>query len=173
MVHRATKQQLVEAIHNRLISRIDRLTAWNCLISERRQPATWPTDTVCVIFRLQNGRFPPNYMAGGGLLTPCEQLSMDITVWLRQWTQSTPNWEMALLGHEGLISYWKPAVLRALLVTEAADGTMIPWQPVDAHGDRLWRNPLVPTQSSAPVVDGENSWLGLTITFTCDYDWWL
>lgn len=173
MANRATKQQIVAAILDRLIDRIDRLTAWNCILSDQQQPPQWPSGAECLILSVRDGQFPEHYTTGGGALTLCEQLTIRVTPWIQQWTRSVTDWEHAMTGPVGLMSYWKPTLLRTLLISEATDSRLVPWQPVDHHGDVLWRNTLSPVQCSRPLVDQSGEWLGLTLTFTCDYDWWL
>jgi len=169
---RATQQEIVEAVVNRLIDRIAELTDLNCNASDQREPVAWPQDRQCVIVSVGDGRYPEPFLAGGGASTICEQSTIDVTAWVNCRLDTAPYMHEALLNvTSGLWSYWKPAILRALLVSEDAVGNVIAWNPVSKDGMGLLRNQLAPAQCTAPRPDSSNDWLGITLSFAADFDW--
>lgn len=170
---RTTKDTLLHAIVDRLIDCIPSLGAWDCLVCDQSEPPCWPTGVACVVVSAGDGDFPEAFTTGGGAATLCEQLAIDITPWIQCSLDSPPDRTAALFGAHGLLSYWHPAILRALLITESATGDAIAWDPVDRSGHRILRSQLAITQCAAPRADASGQWLGAPVTVATEYDWQL
>lgn len=159
---------------NRLRVRIPELWQGNCFLGDQAEPLSWPADRQCVIIALGGGHFPEPFTAGGGALTLCELSKVDITAWIRCELDATPDLSVSLLGAAGgLWSYWQPAILRALMITEDDQGEMLAWDPRGLDGRCLLRNQLAPLHCTTARPDSTDTWLGITLTFAVDFDWWL
>lgn len=168
---RATQKQILDAIVERLRDKVDDLGDTNCFASDQRQPVSWPPDHHAVTVSVGGGRFPEPFYASAGALTLCEQTTVAVTVWLHMDLDRSGRVEEALLSECGLISDWKPDILRALLITEDDDGNPIPWHPVGEDGLGLLRNMLAPLSCSDVFTDAAGEWIGMTLTFGVDFDW--
>lgn len=170
---RTTKDTLLHAIADRLVDRISSLGAWGCLVCDQSEPPRWPTGVACVVVSAGAGEFPEAFTTGGGAATLCEQLTVDITPWIQCSLDAPPDRDVALFGDNGLLSYWHPAILRALLITESDAGNPIAWDPVDQFGNQILRSQLAIMQCAAPGADASQQWLGAPITVSMEYDWQL
>jgi len=168
---RATQKQILDAIVSRLRSKIARLGDMNCHMTDQRQPIAWPPDRECVTVSVEGGRFPEPFYNGGGGSTLCESSTVAVTVWVRCNLDRIQTIEVALLEDTGIYSDWKPDILRALLISESSGGDVIPWSPVGPDGICLLRNCLSPISCGTVVTDSTGEWLGMTLSFSADFDW--
>lgn len=169
---RSTQQQVVEAVLHRLRAKIPECTLTTCFLCDQPQPVVWPSGSHCVVLSVSDGRFPEPFQAGGAYSTICEQFSVDLTIWVQTSLDKPGSFQVALLDPDcGLISYWKPALISAVLLDTDENGNPCAWTFVDEDGYGIWRNMPAVLSASRPMNDASGRWLGMTISFGFDIDW--
>lgn len=168
---RATQDQLLRQVVRRLRSQVRGFTEGNCFVTDQEQPEMWPSGNVVCTVCASAGRFPEAFFAGGGTSTLCEMATIKVSVWARGKLDSPGKSEVSLVGREkGLLSCWKPGVLRALLCEEK-NGEVHPWEPCDENGVKILRNQLAPMSCTAPTPTADGEFLGITLSFETTFDW--
>lgn len=168
---RATQDQLLQQFARRLRSQIKGFSESNCVVTDQEQPEQWPGGNVVCTVCASPGRFPEAFYAGGGTSTLCEVASVKVSVYVRCKLDKPSSAEAWIIGKDkGLVSRFKPAVLRAVLCEEKND-QVGPWEPCDEDGVKLLRNQLSPISCSAPTPTGDGQFLGITLAFDTTFDW--
>jgi hypothetical protein len=171
MRDRATQDEIFSQTVRRLRSQVKGLNESNCIVTDQEQPPTWPSGSVVCTVCSGPGKFPEALYAGGGISTLCEVASLKVSIWVRCKLDKPPTAEAPLLGSDkGLISKYKPAILRALLSDEK-NGAAVPWEPCDEDGVKLLRNQLSPISCTAPTPTSDGEFLGITLAFDTTFDW--
>ncbi len=171
MSDRATQADILQHILARLRVKIPEFTDANSFLCDQIIPAQWPDGLLCCTLSVPEGRFPEPFSAGGGVSTLCENMTVDVTLFVRCSLDGPPDCDAALVGPEGLWSRWKPDVLRALLLEGSSSSSVDCWMPVDEDGVGLLRNQIAALRSSAVRPDATGQWSGITISFSVDFDW--
>ncbi|QDU97536.1 hypothetical protein [Lignipirellula cremea] len=158
-------QLVLEAIVDRLIEKVDEWTLSTCFFSDAPGvgPAP-PGDLFCTVSPGES--VFSDLFAGGGIETLHERGSVVVSVFSRLQLDGDGRAQARWFdARRGLLSRYKPRVLKALLVD---------WEPQSA-GQRLLRDPLYPVASSAPerMTDGDVSFVRLSLTFGMSFDWTL
>jgi hypothetical protein len=167
---RATQAEIMLAIVQRLRERVDGLTDSTCFISDQRMPVSWPAGHLACTVVAGEGEVDDAMWTGGGYSTICEHLQIQITIWLRCMLDQIPRAEASLAGEEGMLSRFKPQLIRALLL-EKYGGRIENWMPAGSDGLGLLRNPLQLLRCGAPLPDSEQKYLGMTLFFRASFDW--
>lgn len=168
---RATQDQLLRQIVRRLRALIRGFTEATCFVADQEQPEIWPSGNVVCTVCVAPGKFPEAFFAGGGTSTLCEVASVKVSVWVRCKLDSPGKSESWVVGRDkGLLSYFKPSVLRALLC-EDKNGDVHPWEPCDEDGTKILRNQLAPIACTAPTPTADGEFLGITLSFDTTFDW--
>lgn len=170
---RATQLSILEAITQRLRQRVPDLSEVNTFVSDQRQPVKFPSDRLCCTITPGPGRFDEALWAGGGQSQICETLDVLVTLWLQNRLDAIPRATNALLGERGILSWYKPHLLRALLLEDLGNGSIDAWMPVGQDGMGLLRNYLRPVSCSSPMPEQTQSWIGMTLTLEASFDWML
>jgi hypothetical protein len=171
MRDRATQDQLLYQTVRRLRSQIKGFSESNCIVTDQEQPEQWPSGNIVCTVCVAPGRFPEALFAGGGTSTLTEVAALKVSVYARCKLDKPPAAEAWIIGSDkGLVSKYKPAVLRALLCEEK-NGEVEPWEPCDADGVKLLRNQLSPISCTAPTPTANGDFLGITLAFDTTFDW--
>lgn len=170
--NRSTQSEILSSIVQRLRKRVPELTDATCFVSDQRQPVQWPTGPLCVTVVAGPGSFDESMWAGGGFATLCESLQIQITIWQRCMLDHIPRAEASLQGETGMFSRYKPEILRALILQNNS-GVIEHWMPSYEDGTGMLRQPLQPVSCSPPMPEATQTYLGMTLTFNCLFDWML
>lgn len=167
-MNRATQQEILTAVVARLRECIPEYTDLTCFVSDHPTPVSFPAGPICCTVTLGAGTFPERMFAGGGQLTLCEQTTLLVSPYVRSKLDKPAQTTQIMLNEEkGLITRFKPAILKALL----QDGASLPWQPLDSTGQRLLRSDLAPANCSAPAPDATGEFMGMIMSFAVEFDW--
>jgi len=83
-----------------------------------------------------------------------------------------PQAENALLNETfGILTRFKPEILRAILVDDPTADILVPWVPVDDDGMSYLRDGIEPTRSQGPGQVPGRDWIGLSLHFSVTFDW--
>lgn len=169
----ATQDEVLVAFRDQLRT-LDGLNDQTCFISDQPIPVALPAGGGhCVTIAPGAGTFDQSLFNGGGHSVLNEDSQVIVTILVHSQIDRYPQAERALLAEDrGLITRWKRAVLRCLLVADPNLGELSQaWEP--ASGDRpLCRNQIRPLSATAPAdVPNWPGWTGLQITFSASFDW--
>lgn len=159
------------------------LNEQNAIVDNQPIPTQFPAGGFCVCVAPGDGRFPGNFWEGGHHTTAVEQGQVIIGVYVqirrdrpgrreqslmgrRESTQEAPNMDRPSL----LI--WKRDILQLLTVEDPRLGTMSQaWEP-SKDGIPLCRSIPIPRRVTGALDVPQNpGWIGLQITFDCEWDW--
>ncbi len=171
MSDRATQDDILRRIVDRLRAKIPEYADTVCFLCDQPQPVSWPDGPLCCVVSVSDGRFPEQFTTGGGASTLCKQITLEVTAWVRCVLDNVPSLDLVFLEEHGLWSTWEPAILRALLLETDSTGRADAWMPTDRYGAGLLRNQIAPLRTSAARPDATGQWMGLTISFGLDFDW--
>lgn len=170
-MNRATQQEILEAVVTRLRACVPEYTDLTCFVSDHPTPVSFPAGPVCCTVSLGSGTFPEPFFAGGGHLTLCEQTTLLVAPYVRSKLDKPAQTTQIMLNEtKGLVSRFKPAILKALLVDDSS-GTRVTWQPLDTTGNRLLRSNLAPANCSAAAPDASGEFMGMILAFSVEFDW--
>ena len=169
----ATQDEILVAFRDRLRT-VEGLNDQTCFIADSPIPLMLPAGGGhCVTVSLGAGSFDQSLFNGGGHSTLNEDSQVVITILVQTKIDRVPQAERALIADDrGLISRWKRAILRSLLVADPNLGQLSQaWEPVS--GDRpLCRDQIRPLNCTAPSdVPDFPGWTGLQIVFSASFDW--
>lgn len=161
-----THLTILEVIQRQLLEKLPGFTEETCFISDDPVPLTAPADTFITIWTGDTD-FPEEYFSGGGTDQLTEAAPIVVTAYRRALADPPNVAQNVIADHEeGLLGYYKPALLRALLKDE--------WSPT-FDGAELLRDQLRPTGTngprSVPFEQSDGSYWGLGIAFALLWDW--
>ena len=169
---RATQDEILVAIRDRLRTAIDVLNDSNCFVTDQPIPLHMPGGAYCVTVTPGEGTFPFEFFVGGGNATLTEQGSVIITPMVCMKLDRPFRSEQALLLPDRGLLWWKRAILQALLVWDPSNFPGPSWEVTDPNGRPLLRSELQPIRASAPAdVPDHGGWLGMQMIFAMQWDW--
>lgn len=167
-----TQAAVLLAVKARVVAACPALSAARVFVCDADEVPEGSRDSVVVTLWPTDGLFDKALWDGGGAAQTVEQTGVEITVFVRNWSDRMKHGEQALTaGHDGveakaagLLSI-KHQLLRALSAHDLAD---------DA-GDFLLREPMRPIASGRPrrsVYGEQGKPVGdLALLFATDLDW--
>lgn len=164
--NQATQDQIHAAIVARLIDRIPEFSAATCFVSDEPYPGHAPPKSIFCTVSPSDGVFPDGFFAGGGTLTLTEQTEILVSVFSDvRLGESGHAASKIFHARHGLVAYYKPKILRALLLD---------WEPTfDAN--ELLRDMLSPVRCLGPrefnAPGADQPWLQMTLSFSVSFDW--
>lgn len=170
---------LLTAIRDRLVNRVDGLTAANCVLSDDAVPLVWPADPCCTV-SIGDSQFNPELWEGGGSNQLTIRTTVLVTMFCRCVLDRPPAAESVLLNRDrGLLLKWKPAILKALLVNDATWATSccrVCWEPLTEDGYPILRQAMRPISCTSPRYvppdrEGAIPFMAWTLTLEAEYDW--
>ena len=169
---RATQDEILIVIRDRLRSAIQGLNDSNCFVTDQPIPLHLPNGGYCVTVSPGEGSYPAEFYSGGGNATLTEQGSLIVTPMVCMKLDRPFRSEQALLQVDRGLLWWKRSILQALLVWNANDFPGAAWEVTASDGRPLVRNQLQPQRASAPAdVPDHSGWLGMQISFGMVWDW--
>lgn len=168
-----TDFDLLRAVQARLCASVPKLAPGICMICDEPVPpgTYFPRGDLACTIALSDGTFDTEKYDGAGANQLCERKSLIVTVFTRSKLDQPPRAEFALLDEQrGILTCYKPAILRALLIHDPTAETLEPWQPLRGEHPIL-RGALVPTRSQGPRQLLDDDWLGLSLFFDVEFDW--
>jgi hypothetical protein len=146
----------------------------HCFVSDQAIPddSIWPSVSHFVTVSTGPGSFDQSLFSGGGARTLNEDSQIVVTVLVQMNLDRIPSGEQRLLHDKrGLLSVWKKNILTSLLLSDVTDPTSKAWEPT-IETRPLLRNQLRPLHASEPADATRGmGWCGLSITFSCSFDW--
>jgi hypothetical protein len=170
-----TALELLTAVKNRLATLIPDFGRGALMITDEPVPpdAYFAQGKLACTLCLLDGTFDKRLWAGGGPMQLTETSDLVVTILTHPKLDQPPQAEVALLNDKfGILTRFKPDILRALLVADPAADLLIPWVPVDDDGQYFLRDGgLVPVRSQGPGQVPGRDWIGLSLHFAVQFDW--
>ena len=146
-----------------------------CFLSDEPLPAVFPSkEPICTVC-LSDQRYDTATYAGAGPNALCEAVPILITLLNRCVLDAPPRAEQALIHDSRGLLKLRRRVLQALLLSStqecASHGDL--WIPLNVDGDQfLVERGLIPQGCTSPryMVQGDRSFLGVTITLIAQFD---
>ena len=168
-----TAYDLLTEVETRLRAEIEGFNEGTCFICDSPVPpdAYFPTGGVVCTIALVDGHFDQGNYVGGGANVLTETCSLVITPMVNIVLDQPSRARAALLNDgKGILTRYKPRILRALLVDDPDAATLAPWFPVK-NGLPMTRGAMLPTRSDGPRQLQGADWLGLSLWFEVAFDW--
>lgn len=168
-----TAYHLLTEVETRLRAEVEGFNAGNCFICDSPVPpdSYFPTGGVVCTIALVDGQFSGGHFIGGAANVLTETCSLVITPMVNIKLDQPPRARVAMLDDsKGILTRYKPRILRAILVDDIDAAVLSSWFPVK-DGFPLTRGAILPRRSQGPVrLDGAD-WLGLSLYFEVEFDW--
>lgn len=168
-----TDFDLLTAVKARLTEKVPKLTDGLCLICDEPLPpeSYYPRGDFAMTLALTDGTFDKSMYDAGGANQLCESKRLIATVLRRSNIDQPGRLEHAMLDEDrGILTRYKPFVLRAILVDDPAADILAPWQPMK-NGKPILRGAIMPDISQGPRQVTGGGWLGLSLFFIVEFDW--
>lgn len=168
-----TAYHLLTEVETRLRAEVDGFNEATCFICDDPVPpdSYFPTGGVVCTIALVDGEFNGGHYIGGGANVLTETCSLVVTPMLNIVLDQPPRAKAALLNDsKGILTRYKPRILRALLVDDINAAILAPWFPVK-DAKPLTRGALLPTRSQGPRKLQGADWIGLSLYFEVEFDW--
>jgi hypothetical protein len=148
IVGQENEEPLLAAFRARLIQKVPGLNLNNCRIGTSDQPAYFPCDPFCVV-SMGDVDFNGAAFVGGTIQA---ETTVAVAVCIRNLKDLSLGIEPTLFDPvRGLLTFWRPAVTRALLSHDSCWGKACgdtPWEPASG-GNRILVDQLEPIRWSA------------------------
>lgn len=172
--HDVTADRLLTDVRNRLAEKIPEFTRGTLLITDEPVPpdAYFPKGKIACTVCLLDGGFDRGIWHGAGPNALTETSDLVVTILTRSKLDQPPQAEVALTNEKfGILTRFKPDLLRALLVDDPTADILQPWVPGDDDGFSYLRNGIEPVRSQGPGQMPGRDWLGLSLHFSVTFDW--
>lgn len=168
---RGTQERILYRVITRLRESVDVLSEGNCFLSDQPIPPFWPQSAIVCTVSAGDGHYNEGMFLGSGHEQLCEEFPLTIGIFVLTGGLDTPGRNTAvMLGPDtGLITVYKPKILRALLVQKVGD-EFVAWEACDNHGVPMAKE-FRPTRCSRPQPTDDGSRLGIQIDFAVSFDW--
>jgi hypothetical protein len=181
IVDSGSEETLLRAIRDRLIDKVPSsvLTLRNCLITDAQVPLIFPVDPFVTVSP-GDAQFDQAAWIGGGVNQLTQRGYISVAPFVRCQLDQPPSMEHAMLHDtRGLLLVWKPAILKALLVSDdswdCTCGNQHAWEPT-LGGYPILRDQLRPVSCSSPRYvppekEGGIPFLSFVLTLEAVFDW--
>jgi len=160
----ATQERIHGAIVQRLIDEIAEWSSSTCYTSDDPNLTLVPPHDIFCTVVPRDGVFDEAMFAGGGIDCLSERTAVAVNVFSFVRSGESGGTNAAIYSEQrGLLSNYKPRILRALLLD---------WEPT-FDGQSLLRDMLRPVRSVGPkaVTVNKRKYLSLTLEFATHFDW--
>lgn len=160
----ATQAEVLHAITQRLIDKIDQYNETSCFVLDQPVPEELPIGKECCTVSPGPGNFVPSLFGGAGIATLTEDATAVVTPLVRHVRGPAGRGTVKLLNEDDGLVTRKWEILQALLAND---------YDLNIDGRYLLRDQLTPQSAAAPgeTQIGKHKMLGLSITFHIPFDW--